>query len=238
MSIYNIIAKNKITTPFIQFTREQNIVTEKINHLFSNYLKQSTRVRTHVDNEKLKHIINSNNIIYSNDRIILFNFVELLLHNASHGNELVVKVLHPVNKEFFVILNCFNTYYNEFLLIMSEWKRIFNQYNGVEFQVPINELNKLKFEILTGKIKKEDTVVIPFSEHFKKYLGEFSKSLNKDFKDFELLISFDSYELSSNFSYKIFLCEKSVQYVLIENTVIEKSNIDNFLKNLFIYGKL
>lgn len=242
MSIYNIIAKNKITTPFIQFTKEQNRITEQINDLFSRYLKTRMNVRSQSEFERFQNIINSNNIIYNNERIILFNFVELLSHDSKYGNELIIKVLHPINHDYLTIINCFNMFYREFLMTMSEWKRIFNTYNGVEFQVPINDLNNLKLKVLTGKISKENFTVIPFHEHFKKYLDKFSKTLDKNIDTFTLLINFESTELSKVFSYNICLQEnikgETNNYQLFENVIVEKNNVDDFLKNLFLYGKL
>lgn len=238
MSIYNIIAKNKITTPFIQFTKEQNNLEKEINHIFEQYIKNTVQIRNRFEHESIKTIINSNNIIYNNEKIILFNFIELLIHDGINGNELLVKVLHPINKEYFLILNCLGAYYDQFLILMSNWKRIYTQYNGIEFQIPINDLNNLKYKILTGKINKDENIIIPFNEHFKKYLNKFSESLDKEIENLTLLINFDTTELSQTFTYFISLYENEKEYSLTDPTIVSKTDIDQFLKNLFIYGKI
>lgn len=238
MSIYNIISKNTITSPFLQFTKEQDIISSQINYIFKNYLVKNTNNKTVIENLiKIKPIINSNNIIYNNEKIILFNFIELFLYENSVNNEILIKVLHPLNKEYLTIINCIYENYTDFLHVMYNWKRVFNKFNGVEFQYPLNELNLLKQEILTGKITK-DKIIIPFHEHFKKYLNKFSDLLNKNIDDYQLTINFYSTDISRIFSFTIIFYDGKNEHILFDNIDVEKANIDQFLKQLFFYGNI
>lgn len=238
MSVYNIISKNTITSPFIQFTKEQDIVASQINHIFHKFLTTNQNNKKISDNIKnIKSLIDNNNIIYNNEKIVLFNFVELMIYENNHGYELLVKVLHPANLEYLTILDCIYVNYSDFLHAMSTWKRIFNKFNGIEFQIPINTLNEWKKKILTGQAN-DDEIIIPFHDHFKKYLSGFSDLMNKNLDDFKLNIIFESTDISRDFKYTINFFDGNENYIIFHKVVVEKNNIDFFLKQLFFYGKL
>ena len=54
MSVYNIISKNTITSPFIQFTKEQDIITSQINNIFHSYL--SSNINNKLVSQNIKKI--------------------------------------------------------------------------------------------------------------------------------------------------------------------------------------
>lgn len=56
-----------------------------------------------------------------------------------------------------------------------------------------------------------------------------------------IMINFESNELETKFKYDIFLIKNEDienKNESIISDIIEKDNIDNFLKNLFFYGKI
>ena len=174
MSVYNIIAQQQITTPFIQFFNGQEKISQQINFICVSNLKNQQNFT------KISDIIDSNSIIFNERKIILFNFVELLFHKTNEIPELIIRFLHPANKEYLFIITTINDYYSQLLQIMREWNILYDKFNGIEFITPINQIQILKEKILTGKCENVNYTLLPFNEHYKKYLKDIFDSLEKN----------------------------------------------------------
>lgn len=245
MSVYNIIAQQQITTPFIQFFNGQEKISQQINFIFVSNLKNQQNFYKRINNDftKFSDIIDSNSIIFNERKIILFNFVELLFHKTNEIPELIIRFLHPANKEYLFIITTINDYYSQLLQIMREWNILYDKFNGIEFITPINQIQILKEKILTGKCENVNYTLLPFNEHYKKYLKDIFDSLEKNISNFNLFIKFDSTEINNTFKFEIYSLLKD-NYFEPENLNLlisgerKKSDIDTFLKDLFIYGKI
>lgn len=245
MSIYRIISQQKVTSPFIDVYNSQTQIINQINYIFENYLKNQLKFRNYTTiNDtsvtEFKNIINTNTIIFNGKNIILFNFIELMFHQNTETQELLIKFLHPANSKYLKIIDCVNTYYVHLLKIMKEWDIVYDKFIGIEFnKSSLNDLNILKQKILNGNIEKTDYFLLPFKNHLEKYCKNFIESLNLNINSIDILINFESKELDKKFDYNIFIINGDIdnKINIIEDTV-EKENIDNFLKNLFFYGKI
>ena len=247
MSIYRIISQQSITSPFIDVYNTQSQLINQINYIFENYLKNQVKFNDYTNfnnylSDELKNIINSNTIIFNGKNIILFNFVELMFHQTTETQELLVKFLHPANSKYLKIIDCINIYYVHLLKILKEWNIIYDKFIGIEFnESSLNQLNILKQKILNGNIDKNEFFILPFKNHLIKYCKDFVESLNLDINLLNLMINFESNELETKFKYDIFLIKNEDienKNESIISDIIEKDNIDNFLKNLFFYGKI
>lgn len=240
--MYKTIAQQSITSPFILFYKKQEQIIEQINYIFTSYQKQNNRY-LHLDetfNKNISNILNSNNIIFNDKKIILFNFVEIMYYQGNETPELIIKVLHPINRDYLYIITCLNTYYIQILQLMREWSILFDKFNGVLFETSLAKLNHLKIEMMTKDLL-EYLIVFPFDEHFQKYLDKLTISLNKNIEDYQLALIINSVGLSHTFNYKFVLIHNKENLddydILIENSE-SKTNTDEFLKNLFYYGKI
>lgn len=246
MSIYRIISQQSITSPFIDVYNTQTQIINQINFIFENYLKNQLKFKdyTNINSEltnEFKNIINTNTIIFNGKNIILFNFIELMFHQNTETQELLIKFLHPANSKYLKIIDCVNTYYVHLLKILKEWNITYEKFIGIEFnESSLNQLNILKQKILNGNIDKNEFFILPFKNHLIKYCENFVNSLNLDVNTLNIMINFESQELETKFEYNICLIKNDdiENKNIIITDIIEKDNIDNFLKNLFFYGKI
>lgn len=243
---------NISASPIVSFHFFQNEIIKEFAHIFKNEIFVSKLKPNNINyTETISKMVKHNNIIFNDEIVVLFNFLEIKIIDE----ELITKFLCPLNKNMLCIVELLKNNYDDIFILMNKWKILLNKFSGLQRDVPVLFITKLKSKLINGKIKPNEIFPLGFQENINFYLKDLLDALNLKNKSYELFVKFDnnSNPYTNAFNYQIFIVEnvkeinlntasadliRQLPVTKIYESSIKRENIDTVLFDLFVYGKV
>jgi hypothetical protein len=220
-------------------------ISNQINELFDDSFI-SDSFKSEIAKSKTNKLLLNNHLIYTNDSIILFNLVEI----KSFNDDTIIYIKDGIinNNNYELILRVMK-YYDELKLLFNQYYYIVNVLmNNYDTTISLKIVNTIYRTVLKS-YDRDNVFLLPYKSKIKKLVDN-DKTIENLYNKFEYIIVFKR-KVNNYIEYsiqRVLSSEKSITKNIDNLNYLEKeillngsimvNSFEEFLKNLYFYGKI